>query len=349
MTRIFGLLADIRGCAFWRIQNYMQFSKHQCAFSIALDDVAAVQPDVLIGARVSQEASWIWQGLAAGQTWFMSAKSPYTVEFDKIPKLVYEVDDAFLHVTPHQGELTYKVYSDPIVRKCHTENLRVSDAVTVSTEPLATEVRQYTDAPVYITPNLIDPVIFEYEPVDQLLPCTIGYGGGDSHAYDLDSIYLALDKVLTRFPSVKYRVNGLIHVRPAWTDRGQVEFKYGTSSVINYQVGLNFSIGIAPLEYSEFNEMKSPIKAIELGARGIPCIATDMVTYRDVIIDGVTGFLVPPGADHLWVKYLTMLIKDRQLRETMGAAAREHIKKNYTMTPDRVADWDAVMTEIAGV
>jgi ribosome modulation factor len=81
----------------------------------------------------------------------------------------------------------------------------------------------------------------------------------------------------------------------------------------------------------------SAIKAIEYGARGIPTIATDIEPYRDVITHGVDGFLV--RSDHEWLKYMSELAGDGELRAKMGEAAREMARRH--LIEDHWQDWAA--------
>jgi hypothetical protein len=81
----------------------------------------------------------------------------------------------------------------------------------------------------------------------------------------------------------------------------------------------------------------SAIKAIEYGARGIPAIASDCEAYRPVIEHGVNGFLVKQ--DHEWLKYMSLLAADNDLRVTMGEAARD-MACRY-LIEDHWRDWAA--------
>jgi glycosyltransferase involved in cell wall biosynthesis len=94
-----------------------------------------------------------------------------------------------------------------------------------------------------------------------------------------------------------------------------------TDDIWDYYRGIDFDIGLAPLADIPFNYSKSHLKALEYAALGIPVIATDLPPYRDLVIDGVTGYLVSSPQE--WDKRLTELINDQAAREEMGAAARK--------------------------
>ncbi|VWB78440.1 glycosyl transferase [Burkholderia metallica] len=72
-----------------------------------------------------------------------------------------------------------------------------------------------------------------------------------------------------------------------------------------------------------------PVALIEAQVAGIPAVVTDVVGNRDVVIHGVTGY-VASSIDEM-AAYLTALREDRQLRETMGAAARARAVQRFSM------------------
>jgi glycosyltransferase involved in cell wall biosynthesis len=91
-----------------------------------------------------------------------------------------------------------------------------------------------------------------------------------------------------------------------------------------YACANQFDIGIAPLLGSAFSRSKSPVKVMEYGAQGVPSVASDVEPYSKYIIHGETGFLAKTDDD--WLKYLSLLASDDDLRVKMGAAAREQAK-----------------------
>lgn len=66
-----------------------------------------------------------------------------------------------------------------------------------------------------------------------------------------------------------------------------------------------------------------PIVAQEAISKGCPVIGTDAAGYRDLIEDGVTGLLVPPGDSAALAKAMTRLIEDAPLRERLRTQAKE--------------------------
>jgi len=66
-----------------------------------------------------------------------------------------------------------------------------------------------------------------------------------------------------------------------------------------------------------------PKSLIEACACGLPIVTTDTIGCRDVVINGVNGFLVPVKSVELLADALELLIVDPQLRSSMGKASRK--------------------------
>jgi glycosyltransferase involved in cell wall biosynthesis len=73
--------------------------------------------------------------------------------------------------------------------------------------------------------------------------------------------------------------------------------------------------------------------ALEAAAAGKPTVASDIGGLRDIVADGETGFLVPPGDRPALTAAMQRLIADEGLRERLGAGARERAS---TFSPDAI-------------
>lgn len=73
-----------------------------------------------------------------------------------------------------------------------------------------------------------------------------------------------------------------------------------------------------------------PKSLLEAAACGLPLIATDVPGCREIVQHGVTGYLVPPHDPVSLSSALDRLIKDKQLRQSMGSAARLRVEKQFT-------------------
>lgn len=75
---------------------------------------------------------------------------------------------------------------------------------------------------------------------------------------------------------------------------------------------------------------------LEAMACGTPAIATNVGGMPETIMDGVTGFVVPPGDPRALRACLDRLACDESLVEQMGRAAVAHVRSRFTW--DRVVD-----------
>jgi glycosyltransferase involved in cell wall biosynthesis len=94
----------------------------------------------------------------------------------------------------------------------------------------------------------------------------------------------------------------------------------------------NMDVALAPLEMNPFNDSKSEIKVAECGRYRIPLIASNVGCYDEWIVNGETGYLIPPDAPKTeWVRILTRVAKDRDHREHMGNKLHELTEKNFNL------------------
>lgn len=74
----------------------------------------------------------------------------------------------------------------------------------------------------------------------------------------------------------------------------------------------------------------APRTIIEAAAIGRATVATDVPGCRDVVVDGVTGRLVPAKAVAPLADALQELIEDAPTRREMGTAARRYAERSFS-------------------
>jgi len=89
-----------------------------------------------------------------------------------------------------------------------------------------------------------------------------------------------------------------------------------------------------------------PMVLLEAAAAGLPIVATRVGGNQEVIRDGATGFLVPPGDDGaLGAAMLRLMTLPETERRAMGARGRDHVRQHYGL--GRVVDrYEAVYREV---
>jgi hypothetical protein len=321
-----GWLADNEGVGYYRIRvplDALEQRGHHVEYRGDMPWRHGKRPPthVLVGQRVSNPGP--------SRRWLYSRGEV---------RRVFELDDDLLNVDPTSAAARH-YYADARRRARVLANIRSADAVTVSTEYLARVVQaEYgVQAPVYVLPNCLEARALELAPVDQAGTVSVGWYGSSTHRGDFEQMRRPLRAWFTAHPEVALVMGGadygpLLGVdaavrpwRPIWRDPGA------------YMAGIDVQIGLAPLRNTQFNRCKSPLKALEYGARGIPVIASNVEPYRGFVRHGETGFLIEH--DREWPDALDALVKDADLRARMGAAAREQAAD--WLIDDHIHLWEA--------
>lgn len=73
-----------------------------------------------------------------------------------------------------------------------------------------------------------------------------------------------------------------------------------------------------------------PNVVLEAMASGRPVVASRVGGVPEVVDDGATGSLVPPGDSHALAQAIVSLLEDPARREAMGAAARQRIEHAFS-------------------
>ena len=313
---------DESGCAWWRmILPHRELEKHGWDITWAGGNVGLGHGftvsqtrghDIIVAQRIDKPGTaHVWR-----DCW-----TPTT-------RLVYEQDDDVFSIGKHNFQ-AYSVYAREQVRDMCQHAMEISDMITTTTETLAEVLRQH-NSNVHVLPNCIPEWVCDTEKVRQERP-RIGWMGGGSHGLDVGLIASPVRRFIKRFPGWDLHLIGTDY-RPTfkvpqsrafftqWVQVNEEEYRY-------YRLP-DFDIGLAPLTPDVFNMSKSPVKALEYAALGIPVIASDWHPYRDFVRHGETGFLVK--RDHEWLHYMSILAADDDLREGMGKAARE-LARQYTI------------------
>jgi len=69
----------------------------------------------------------------------------------------------------------------------------------------------------------------------------------------------------------------------------------------------------------------------EAMSAGKPVVANNLGGVREIIVNGLTGFLVDPEDKAQMVEAILKLVRDRKLRESMGQAGRKRIIEKFSM------------------
>lgn len=70
----------------------------------------------------------------------------------------------------------------------------------------------------------------------------------------------------------------------------------------------------------------------EAMACGLPVVATRVSGTKDIVVEGETGFLVPPGDAEKFSERITELLSHKDKRLLFGQRGKEQVQKNFSVT-----------------
>jgi glycosyltransferase involved in cell wall biosynthesis len=80
-----------------------------------------------------------------------------------------------------------------------------------------------------------------------------------------------------------------------------------------------------------------PVSLMEAMAAGVPVVATQIAGVSELVDNGVSGYIVPPGDPKSLAEKIEKLIFDPELRTQFGLAGRQKIETEFNINKE--ADW----------
>jgi glycosyltransferase involved in cell wall biosynthesis len=243
----------------------------------------------------------------------------------RLPPIVFDFDDAIF--LPSVSDANRLIATLKVPQKVSTI-IRASDRVIAGNEYLATYARRFNPH-VVVIPTSVD--------TERLKPRAgwpaaaptgdpiVGWIGSPT-----TSAYLRLlERVMPRV-AARHR----FRLRVSGADRA-VQFPGVNTENIEWALDREVDlfntcdIGIYPLADDEWARGKCGFKAIQFMAAGVPVVAAAVGVNREIIEDGVNGFLA--ATEDEWVQKLGRLVEDAALRRRFAEAGRRTIEGGYSV------------------
>jgi len=251
-------------------------------------------------------------------------------------RVVYDVDDAVFIPTTSSANWLAAPFR---FRSKVAWTAKHSARVTAVNEYIRVWAAQHSDR-VKVLPTTIDTRYHRRSAPRTAVgrPLRIGWTGTHSTARYLELVRPVLDE-LRRTHDFRFRV--ICDVDPDFSELPGYEFVKWTKATEIADLEC-IDIGLMPVVDETSSLGKVGFKAIQYGALEIPTVASDIGSGRDVVQDGVTGYLVENDAS-AWLDRLRRMLDDAAGTLEMGRAAYRHITATYTVdvqTPNYVALFD---------
>ena len=238
--------------------------------------------------------------------------------------IVYDFDDAIFLPNVSEANRAFAFLKNP---GRVAQILRLSRRVVVGNEFLASYARRHNGS-VTVIPTAVDTERFVPRAAAIAAaqrPLVVGWIGSPTTFPYLEALAPVLRDVAARHTFV-LKVSGA--GRP-------VDFPGVTVEEVPWSLANEVSlfntcdIGVYPLTDDEWSKGKCGFKAIQCLACGVPVVAAAVGVNREIVEDGVNGFLASTPAE--WVAKLERLLTDAPLRARMAEAGRRTIEQRYSL------------------
>lgn len=222
-----------------------------------------------------------------------------------------------------------------------------ADAVLAVSEPLREYVIGLGVEPgrVHTVPNGVDTALFRPGPADPEVRARwrlgvgplLGFVGGLRPWHGVEALPELLGRLTLRHPGLRLVVVGDGPLRAdlerSLRERGLMHAAVFIGSVPHEAVPAlvrHFAVALAPYARPEHPFYFSPLKLFEYMACAAPVVAAELGQIAEVVRDGATGLLYPPGDMAALAAACDRLLAEPHLGQRLGQAAAEEVLGRYT-------------------
>lgn len=310
--------ADWQGCGHYRILYPFEAMAGELRLEGGLKlgdfhftDVARIQPDVIV-----LQGAWLNEGILTQIRRYREITGA---------KVVLEFDD-YLPNIPTRSIYRKKLPQGVI--KNMRRAIEQVDWLVVSTPALAEEYADY-HGDIRVALNGLPPASWRGLSAGRRAgrKMRVGWAGGVSHAGDLAEIRSVVHDLRDEVEWV------FMGMKPEGV---QCEYHPGVS-IGQYPeklAGLNLDLAVVPLETNQFNRCKSNLRLLELGACGVPAIATDIEPYRgDLPVTRVRN------RHQDWMEAIRAHLADPDALARKGDALRDAVLGRWMLEGEFLDQW----------
>jgi len=285
--------ADHGGCGFWRMHWPESLINSLGKGVVTNSTMMLLDPRMYAGIKSVK----IQRQVTPPQLQFVKFLRETSDKGNKF-KIYYEIDDVIFPEDIPLYNKSREAFVDPVISKTAIEIIKHCDAITCPTKFMADYYTEKTGVPAIVVPNYmpkfwIDRFYNKAKVVENFdrnkKRPRIGYVGSPTHLNVqrlpgvMDDIEPFTDIIRKTYKDYKWVFMGAVpNTIQDLVAAGEVEF-VGWKSLYEYAYAfdsLNLNLAFAPLQNNKFNYAKAPIKYLEAGALGVPCLCQDAPPYN---------------------------------------------------------------------
>lgn len=240
------------------------------------------------------------------------------------PNIIFDIDDAIYLTDSRKRDFITRL-KGYIKKREVIEALKVSKAVIVENDYIKDFVSGYCKN-VFKIPGPIDTERFcpgRKNESDGVVIGWIGSSATTMYLHMLDGVFKALRE---KYKFIKFKFIGLGKYENPPIDFEKVTWSYETE-VRQLQ---DFDIGIMPMPDDEWTRGKLGCKMLQYMACSMPAVVSFTPTNSEIIENEKNGFFARNTNE--WIRVLSKLIEDRNLRESIGEKGRATIQKTCALS-----------------
>lgn len=231
------------------------------------------------------------------------------------PKIIYDLDDAVMY-SDNNPDREHRPR-----KKRFQRTVKLADMVIAGNSYLAEHARKFNPN-VEVLPTGLDINAYKVQtnPENDGKIRLVWIGSKNTLKY-LFEIKPALEEVGATFQNVVLRI-----ICDHFFDLENMSVEKKLWSVQDQASDLISSdIGLAPLPDDRFTRGKCGFKVLQYAAASLPVVASPVGVNAEYVRDGITGFHASNTSQ--WVKGISKLIKDSELRKRMSRVNRAQVKR----------------------
>jgi len=279
---------------------------------------------------------------------FLNFKPDLVVFFTSSRKIGLLVDAPFV--------LAARIAGIPYVHYIHTQGpFRIYDrgglgrfliknlidkasACLVLGKIMGKRIRVFYGGPIHVLPNCLED---SWNPAARMedpdRPVNVIFLSNIQREKGILTLVLAIPLVLAEHPRARFIIAG------PWQDQDLRDEVMASVKELGLEQNVQFpgpvyhqaktelfsrgDIFVLPSDYEAF-----AIVNLEAMRAGLPVITTAVGAMPDVILDGRSGFLIPPKCPDLLAEKLNLLVGNASLRKAMGAEGRRQFEKLFSFS-----------------
>jgi glycosyltransferase involved in cell wall biosynthesis len=207
-----------------------------------------------------------------------------------------------------------------------------ADKVTAVSNSCADELKLYYGVKnVEVVYNGVDTIFFVPNGMRNENEPSILYTGSLDALKGLFDLIRSAEHVCQDYQNVKFILAGrgpLEKKLKRFVHNLGLEKKISFIGYVNQETLLKYYQNATIFVHPSYHE-GLPTTILEAMSCEIPTVATAVTGTSEVLVDGKTGFLVPPKDPEKLATAISSLLNDKKLRERMGKNAKEHVKRNF--------------------